>query len=452
MSCPNLVTEDTERFFGLVEVALDCFFYSRDVQGNFTHINPSISSVLGHSAKEFQLNWQAYLTDNTVNVKNLNRFQSQASRSKSKYTMEFYHKRGHLIWLEILEVPVFNTEGQILSFNGIAWNTTEAKKLEQEIKLREERFHEISECTPVGIFQVDPDDLFIYVNTRWQTITGQSLKDILGYPWWHIVHPEDRDRVFQSWAEAEKKEEELSSECRIIRPDGQLHWVLLRSRFFFYDKGKVTIGTVEDITERKNTEEKVKIYAAELEQSNKDKDHLIKELQSLKTQLEISAKTDPLTGLLNRRGMNEQIEQVKIRYERHKTPFTFIITDIDHFKHINDTFGHDAGDYILREIAKGLKESLRKQDIIARWGGEEFLILLPETDLRGGITLAEKFRSRVEKELFRHKEHDIRMTMSFGLSAYEETGDIDTCIKRADECLYKAKNTGRNKVITDPIG
>lgn len=452
MNCPNLVTEDTERFFGLVEVALDCFFYSRDVQGNFTHINPSISSVLGHSAKEFQLNWKAYLTDNTVNVKNLNRFQSQASRSKSKYTMEFYHKRGHLIWLEILEVPVFNTEGQILSFNGIAWNTTEAKKLEQEIKLREERFHEISECTPVGIFQVDPDDLFIYVNTRRQTITGQSLKDILGYPWWHIVHPEDRDRVFQSWAEAEKKEEELSSECRIIRPDGQLRWVLLRSRFFFYDKGKVTIGTVEDITERKNTEEKVKIYAAELEQSNKDKDHLIKELQFLKTQLEISAKTDPLTGLLNRRGMNEQIEQVKIRYARHKTPFTFIITDIDHFKRINDTFGHDAGDYILREIAKGLKESLRKQDIIARWGGEEFLILLPETDLRGGITLAEKFRSRVEKELFRHKQHDIRMTMSFGVSAYEETGDIDTCIKRADECLYKAKNTGRNKVITDPIG
>ena len=451
MRKPNLIAQNTDHLFELLEKELGCFFYIRDSQGNFTYINASISNTLEHSANDFQANWDAYLTDNPINNENLSRFQSPAFQpgKGNIYEMEFHKKQGGRAWLRIIEIPVLNEQRQLLSINGVAWNITDTKHLENEVKLRDERFREISECTPIGIFQVDPDDLFIYVNTRWQVITGRNIRDILGHPWWHIIHEDDRERVFQSWTQAETEEQEHSAECRIMRVDGGFCWVLLRSRFFFYNKGKVTIGTIEDITKRRETDEKIKEYAAELEERNREKDQMIQELQQLKNQLEISAKTDPLTGLLNRRGMSEQIEQVKIRHERNKAPFTFIIMDIDHFKNINDTYGHDTGDYVLREIAKAMKDSLRKQDIVCRWGGEEFLVLLSDTDLRGGIILAEKCRSRIEKEPFHHKQANLRMTMSFGVSTYQETDlKVDACIHRADECLYEAKRTGRNKVVS----
>lgn len=451
MSYPNLVAQDTDHFFDLLERTLGCFFYTRNPQGRFTYINASISNLLGHSAKEFQANWETYLTDNPVNTRTLLQFQSPVFRQgrENRYELEFHKKQGGLIWLLIIEIPLTGAANHLTGFNGIAWDISDQKNLENEIKHRDERLREISECTPVGIFQVDPDDLFIYVNTRWQVITGQSLKDVLGHPWWHIVHEEDRTRVLESWADAEQGDQELTTECRITLRNGGFRWVLLRSRFFFYDKGKVTVGTVEDITKRKEAESRIKEYAAALEQGHKEKDLLIQELQHLKAQLEISAKTDPLTGLLNRRGMLEQIEQEKIRAERHKSHFSFIIMDIDHFKRVNDTYGHDAGDYVLREIAIHMKEFLRKQDILCRWGGEEFLVLLPDTDLRGGIILAEKCRSRVEKEVFNYNQKELHMTMSFGVSVRLEADmDMDTCIKRADECLYEAKNTGRNKVVS----
>lgn len=206
----------------------------------------------------------------------------------------------------------------------------------------------------------------------------------------------------------------------------------------------------EDITERKQAEEKLKLYAREMEHSNSIKDALIEDLQELKKQLEISAKTDHLTKLLNRRGMIEQIDYERLRFHRNKKAFTFVIADIDHFKKINDSFGHDAGDFILSSVAKKLKESLRGQDIVARWGGEEFLILLPETDLSGGILFAEKFRSTIEQSAFLFSKNSLHVTMSFGLSIFETPNmDLDACIKRADECLYKAKSEGRNRVISN---
>ena len=126
------------------------------------------------------------------------------------------------------------------------------------------------------------------------------------------------------------------------------------------------------------------------------KDDLIGELLTLKETLEVYANRDSLTALLNRRGMNECIETEKSRFERNRLPFVLIMSDIDHFKNINDTYGHDVGDKVLVEISRILKQSLRRQDYLSRWGGEEFLILLSETDLEGGLAVTEKFRKEVE--------------------------------------------------------
>ncbi len=172
-----------------------------------------------------------------------------------------------------------------------------------------------------------------------------------------------------------------------------------------------------------------------------------KDLEKAHRELELSANTDPLTRLLNRRGMADKLDSEKFRYERNKKPFSIVLCDIDHFKKINDNYGHDAGDYILKEVAKLLNSASRKPDTFCRWGGEEFLALLPETDLKGGAILAEKLRSTIEKHDFIFHTNKIPVTLSFGLCEYDETMTIDACIKLSDRCLYLAKEAGRNQLI-----
>ena len=170
-------------------------------------------------------------------------------------------------------------------------------------------------------------------------------------------------------------------------------------------------------------------------------------LRNLMKRLEYLARTDQLTGLSNRRDILTKIEQEIFRYQRNKRTFILIMCDIDHFKTINDTYGHDTGDCILINVAQALKEAVRNYDTVGRWGGEEFLIVLPETELADGIQVAEKLRLNVESKEFYYNEKKLKITISFGVSIYEDGMTIDTCIKRADERLYIAKETGRNKII-----
>ncbi|MBN1411411.1 MAG: diguanylate cyclase [Spirochaetales bacterium] len=154
--------------------------------------------------------------------------------------------------------------------------------------------------------------------------------------------------------------------------------------------------------------------------------------------------TDTLTGLYNRHKIEHELEIEHKRATRHNRPFSIIIMDIDHFKEINDTFGHQAGDAVLRKISSLLDENLRKTDLCGRWGGEEFLILCPETNLNGSKELAEKIRQIINNYKF-----DVEKTLSISagcseLSKGENTNDL---IRRADQNLYKAKKTGRNKTV-----
>lgn len=146
----------------------------------------------------------------------------------------------------------------------------------------------------------------------------------------------------------------------------------------------------------------------------------------------------------------ERIDNEMLRCERSKKYFTIILSDIDHFKKINDTYGHEAGDRVLVRVAQIFKEKCRKQDLACRWGGEEFLILLPETSLDGGKILADKIRSDIESHEFLYERQKISMTMSFGLSVFADNfKSSEECIRQADNCLYNAKETGRNKVVTE---
>lgn len=171
------------------------------------------------------------------------------------------------------------------------------------------------------------------------------------------------------------------------------------------------------------------------------------QIQDLSDRFEKQARQDPLTTLPNRRGMREHLEYEKSRTQRNKQNMTILLCDIDHFKRINDTFGHEAGDKVLKQISGTFSNSLRKQDIVARWGGEEFLFLLPETNAHEGYILAEKIRNKVINSDFHHNNRKITCTISLGVAEVKTQNSIDDAINLADHFLYQAKENGRNMTL-----
>jgi len=156
------------------------------------------------------------------------------------------------------------------------------------------------------------------------------------------------------------------------------------------------------------------------------------------------AVTDVLTGLYNRRYFNESLERETQRAERSRIPFTLITLDLDHLKHINDTYGHGAGDEAIAAIGKVLRKSARETDISARFGGEEFAVIMPNTDLEGGLIAAERIRAMIESFPM---EQSGNISASIGVATYFKHADnLDDLIKLADQAMYTAKNNGRNRV------
>ena len=164
--------------------------------------------------------------------------------------------------------------------------------------------------------------------------------------------------------------------------------------------------------------------------------------------LDETGRKDPLTGLSNRRDMDEKLTHQQALFKRSKRPFAIIMADIDYFKSINDSYGHDMGDNILIWMAKFLKDIVRGQDIVSRWGGEEFLLLLPETNLEGASTLAEKIRAGIADKSIEQDDIRLNVTLTLGVSVYDKETKMEEVIKQADDALYKGKRNGRNQVVT----
>ena len=164
------------------------------------------------------------------------------------------------------------------------------------------------------------------------------------------------------------------------------------------------------------------------------------------SEFRLLAHTDALTGALNRRGMGAVIASELHRTRRYGSPFSVVILDIDHFKGFNDAFGHDQGDVILTELSRVVSASLRESDHFGRWGGEEFLALLPETSLPNARKVAEAVRKLVEAHSF---THDHRVNISVGVAAYRLADTQERVVKRADLALYLAKRRGRNRVVDE---
>jgi diguanylate cyclase (GGDEF)-like protein len=161
-----------------------------------------------------------------------------------------------------------------------------------------------------------------------------------------------------------------------------------------------------------------------------------------------AARIDALTQIGNRHALNQALQTEMVIAERYQQPFSLLIIDIDHFKAINDDHGHLVGDQVLRAVAKNLQDKLRRSDTVYRYGGEEFVVLLRNTDVNGAAFIAERLRQAVECAAVRGSQGAISVTISTGIAAFEHGTSQTALLDRADKALYQAKQSGRNRVCT----
>jgi diguanylate cyclase (GGDEF)-like protein len=274
--------------------------------------------------------------------------------------------------------------------------------------------------------------------------------------WENLIHPEDYPRVmqhFEDYITGESVQYKVEYRCR--KSNGDYLWILDRGKIVERNPdGSVArmMGAHVDIDQLKTTQATLESQNKLLQKDNLNLETIVKhrteELEAinqwLQKQVEQSqrdANTDPLTGLFNRRKFDEELEKEISRSRRYFSSMSLILLDLDLFKNINDAYGHKQGDLVLKTVAQALIDNIRSTDILARWGGEEFILILPQSSLEQSLISAEHIRKTIEALSFKK---GFSITASFGVTEYKATDDQDSLFKRLDRALYRAKNSGRN--------
>ncbi len=241
-----------------------------------------------------------------------------------------------------------------------------------------------------------------------------------------------------------KKTDSSASEVKGIKLELQ-NWRIEESTDFEAVKNKLLkIATSLD----KELDEFIHDMKKEDEEIEKLKQK-IKMLEDKVQELNKEVKTDFLTNIANKKALMEELKKQESSFKRYKTNYSVVFFDIDHFKNINDTYGHEAGDIILKNLGLLLKRYIRDVDTIGRFGGEEFVAILPNTDKKGAFKFAEKVREIIENTKFMYKNTRIKVTVSGGVAERKEVNSSKELLELADERLYKAKNSGRNRVCAN---
>lgn len=307
---------------------------------------------------------------------------------------------------------------------------TEHKQAEQHLRESREDFERYFNMGTVGMCVTSPEKGWIEVNDRLCQMLAYSRDELHKFTWSELTHPDDLDLDLELFEQTlAGKRDAYQLDKRFIRKDGSTVYTSLYVTCHRNpdDSVRYVLASLVDITERKRAEEEIQLLQAELREQ---------------------AIRDPLTGLYNRRYLDEIVEREVARAARENYPISFVMMDIDHFKDTNDTYGHNAGDTVLQRIAAQFIGQTRIGDVICRYGGEEFLAVLPNVSTEIAYQVAERWRKSIQDAKLFLENREIRNTISCGIAAYPKDGDTNAVIiSMADKALYQAKHDGRNRVI-----
>ncbi|WP_411681328.1 diguanylate cyclase [Clostridium thailandense] len=325
------------------------------------------------------------------------------------------------IWLDTAFVPItiHNKPHVMLIFI----NVTEQVLQHQALEESEEKFRQLAENID-EVFWIRTDKEMLYISPGYESIWNRSCESLYENPnsFLDSIHPDDKELVLE---ELKNNADNFNLEYRIIRDDENIRWIWSRS---FVVKDKVNtlirrVGIAEDITRRKLLEEKIQETCIR----------------------------DPLTNIYNRRYIFERLQDMMSKHIRDGSIFSVAIVDIDHFKKINDTYGHLGGDYILKEFVTILENSIRVYDLLGRYGGEEFILIFTDINKEQASVIIQRILNDIRKKVFIYNKKQINFTFSCGISDASEVQDtnpiIEDIIETADLRMYSAKKTGRNKIV-----
>jgi len=289
------------------------------------------------------------------------------------------------------------------------------------------------------VSKTNPKGIITYVNDKFCEISGYNRNELIGKPHNVVRHPTMSSSTFKELWDTIKQKKAWNGVITNLRKDGRKYVVDSTVIPILDIDGDIVeyIAIRHDITEFEQTKQQLRTL--NLAMKNK-----VDELYSMTAELEEQASTDTLTGIINRAKFEQFFELEVSKAKLNNNILSMILMDIDHFKNINDTFGHNIGDDVLKEISNLIKAKLKRVDLFARWGGEEFVILLPGTKLEGAGILAEKLRVAIEENTFATVGN---ITASFGIASYCESDSKMDFFNKTDDALYKAKKTGRNKIV-----
>jgi len=359
---------------------------------------------------------------------------------------------GGLHWVEIHASPFRHADGQREGVVATLRTIDAQVAAERELRLSEERHRLLADNAMDVLWTMAPDGTITYVSPAVEGVRGLTSAEAMVQPIEEIHPPASlaisRGYFVQLFADLQAGESprsfrgELEYYCR----DGSTVWMDVIALPLLDDQGQFVelLGVSRDITERKRT-------ALELQRARDAAEAANRALKAANRELAWLATTDPLTGLWNRRQLDERLRQEIERADRYGHPLTLVLFDIDDFKGINDRFGHASGDQVLAELSRRVRGHLRTSDGLGRWGGEEFLVLLPECGGEQACELAEKLRQLVSATPF---EDVGTVTASFGVAQRSLGETEDAWFGRVDRALYRAKQRGRNRVelAADPLG
>ncbi len=295
------------------------------------------------------------------------------------------------------------------------------ERLRQEgLRDSQDQYASLVELAPIGISHVDPNGRFVYVNPRLCAMLGYSREELLQLSVRQISHPDDRFASDAGRARLHAGEiDSFKLEKRYVRKDGALLWVHLTIAAKRGPDGQPMhdVSIVEDISERREAQARIEYLATH----------------------------DEMTGLANRTLFNELLARVTARTRRHGGRFAVLFIDLDRFKIVNDSLGHDGGDELLKVLASRFNAVVRSSDAIARFGGDEFVLLVDALPNREAAAVVARLLLSVAIKPVQIGEHECRVTGSVGIAVYpDDATDAQTLMKNADIALYRAKKEGKN--------
>lgn len=421
----NDIESERKKQSAAIESSMDGIaIYSRN--GEYVYVNQAYALINGY-ADPGELAGKTY--KNAYDEPAIERIVNVCSPALSKTG----HWRGELIarrkngstYFQEASVTMLEDGGRVCVIRDITWRKRSEERLRKSERFLNMIFNSIRD--PFCI--IDDEFRVIRANEAYGHLKGRQVDDLIGRKCHDVLASRDGvcegcvvDKSFTS-------ADPCAKEKSITQADGTMTWVEIYTYPILDEDGKVShvIEYTRDITGRKKSEG--------------EKHRLIDTLERL-------SRTDGLTGLMNRRALTESLVHEVDRAKRYKSSLSLILCDIDSFKEINDTYGHDVGDRALQTISATLKTFLRKTDLAGRYGGDEFMLILPETSRKGAENLVNKLLSIMgETDLQLPDGKPVRLSMSIGIAEPSASdAGTDALIKRADDAMYASKQAGRNRV------